>query len=131
MISNKKVIAPNWSTFLPVLCWFKKKHSHHLETAARKREVWVGMLGSFRGQYFCLEEHRPLLPPLVAALACDEFAGPIYASLRPGNTASFEEMLQRLQTVDNTMSDLTGPRFEPQTSRSRDERVAICHYSFY
>ena len=25
--------------------------------------------------------------------------------------------------VDNTVSDLTGPKFEPQTSRSRDERV--------
>ena len=32
-------------------------------------------------------------------------------------------MLQRWRAVDNTVSDLTGPRFEPQTSRSRDERV--------
>ena len=45
------------------------------------------------------------------------------ASLRPGNTAPFEEMLQRWRAVGNTVSDLTGPRFEPQTSRSRDERV--------
>ena len=28
-----------------------------------------------------------------------------------------------LITVGNTVFDLTGPRFEPQTSRSRDERV--------
>ena len=57
------------------------------------------------------------------AEACNELAGPISASLRPGNTAPFEEMLQRWRAVGNTVSDLTGPRFEPQTSRSRDERV--------
>ena len=32
-------------------------------------------------------------------------------------------MLQRWRAVGNTVSDLTGPRFEPQTPRSRDERV--------
>ena len=57
------------------------------------------------------------------AEACNELAGPISASLRPGNTAPFEEMSQRWQAVGNTVSNLTGPRFEPQTSRSRDERV--------
>ena len=40
-----------------------------------------------------------------------------------GNTAPFEEMLQRWQAVGNTVSNLTGPRFEPRTSRFRDERV--------
>ena len=40
-----------------------------------------------------------------------------------GNTAPFEEMLQRWRDVGNTLSDLTGPRFEPQTSHSRDKRV--------
>ena len=43
--------------------------------------------------------------------------------MRPGNTALFEEMLQRWRAVGNTVSDLTGPSFEPLTSRSRDERV--------
>ena len=43
--------------------------------------------------------------------------------LRPVNRASFEEMSQRWRVVGNTVSDLTGPRFESQTSRSRDERV--------
>ena len=43
--------------------------------------------------------------------------------LRPGNTASFKEMSQRWQAIGNTVLDLTGPRFEPQTSRSRDEGV--------
>ena len=32
-------------------------------------------------------------------------------------------MLQRWRTVDNTVPDLTGPRFELQTSRFGDERV--------
>ena len=57
------------------------------------------------------------------AEACNELAGPISASLRPGNTAPFEEMSQRWRAVGNTVSDLTGPRFEPHTSRSRDKRV--------
>ena len=34
----------------------KNKKSHHLETAAREREVWVGMLRSLGGRH-------PLLPP--------------------------------------------------------------------
>ena len=36
---------------------------------------------------------------------------------------TFEEMSQRWRAVGSTVSDLTGPRFEPQTSRSRDECV--------
>ena len=40
-----------------------------------------------------------------------------------GNTAPFQEMLQRWRAVGNTVSYLTGPRFEPPTSRFRDERV--------
>ena len=39
------------------------------------------------------------------------------------NTAPFEEMLQRWRAVGNTVFDLTGPRFEPQTSHSRCERA--------
>ena len=57
------------------------------------------------------------------AKACNKLAGPISASLRPGNTAPFEVISQRWRAVGNTVSDFTGPRFEPQTSRSRDERV--------
>ena len=44
-------------------------------------------------------------------------------SLRPGSTASFEEMLQQWRAVADTTSDLSGPRFEPQISLSTDERV--------
>ena len=40
-----------------------------------------------------------------------------------GNTALFEVMSQRWRAIDNTVSDLTGVRFEPQTSHSRDESV--------
>ena len=32
-------------------------------------------------------------------------------------------MLQQWRVVGNTMFDLTGPRYEPQTSRYGDERV--------
>ena len=39
-----------------------------------------------------------------------------------GNTAPFEKMWQQWRTVGNTVSALTGPRFEPQTSSSKDER---------
>ena len=45
--------------------------------------------------------------------------------MRLGSTASFEEMSQRGRDVGNTVSNLTGPRFEPLTSRSRDERVTV------
>ena len=51
--------------------------------------------------------------------------GSIFASLRPGNTASFEETSQRWRAVGNTESDLTGPRFEPRNSRSRNERGTV------
>ena len=37
-------------------------------------------------------------------LACNEFTGPISASLRPGNTALFEKMLQGWRAVGNTVS---------------------------
>ena len=49
--------------------------------------------------------------------------GPIFTSLRPSNTVPFEEMSQRWQVLGHTVFNLTGLRFEPQTSRSRDRRV--------
>ena len=56
---------------------------------------------------------------------CNELAGHFSASLRCGNTASFKEMSQRWRAVGSTVSDLTGPRFKPLTSRSRDELVTV------
>ena len=44
-------------------------------------------------------------------------------SLRLKNTALFKKMSQRWQAVGNTVFDLIDLSFEPQTSRSRDERV--------
>ena len=41
----------------------------------------------------------------------------------PGNTVPFKSILQRWRAVDNTVSNLTGPRFEPQTFLSRNERI--------
>ena len=52
---------------------------------------------------------------------CNEFVG-ITASMRLCNTAFFE-MLQQCRAIGNTASNLTGPRFEPHTSRFKDERV--------
>ena len=57
--------------------------------------------------------------------ACNEFVGPISASLCPSNTASFEEMSKRWRTIGDTVLNSTSLRFEPQTSRSRDERITI------
>ena len=66
---KKKVIAPNWSTFLRVLCWSQKNKSHRLETAARKRAVWRGVLaGLGGGKIFVWGVPPPFAPPLVAAL---------------------------------------------------------------
>ena len=53
----------------------------------------------------------------------NEFAVLISASLRPGNTAPFEEMPQQRRAVGTTVSELPGPRFELQTFRTRDECV--------
>ena len=41
--------------------------------------------------------------------------------MRLGNTSFVEEMLHRADIV----SDLTGPRFEPQNSRIRDKRATV------
>ena len=65
----------------------------------------------------CAVDLNPSLYLMCYAEACNEFAVPISVSLRLGNTALFEEMLQQWQAVGNTVSDLTGPRFEPLTSR--------------
>ena len=49
--------------------------------------------------------------------------GPIFALLRSDDTAVFEETSPWKRAVGNTVSNLTGRRFEPRTSRSRDERA--------
>ena len=73
--------------------------------------------------YQSIKKSNLLLNWLYYAKASNELARPIPASFRPGNTSPFEKMLQRWRAVGSTVSDLTGRRFEPQTSRSRDERI--------
>ena len=57
------------------------------------------------------------------AKACSKFPGPFSALLRPVNAAPSEEMLQQWRAVGNTEPNLTGPRFELHTYRSRDKSV--------
>ena len=57
------------------------------------------------------------------AKECNKLAAPITASSRPGDIGPFEETSQAWRAIGNTMYDLTGPRFETQTTRPRDERV--------
>ena len=54
---------------------------------------------------------------------CKELTVPLSVALYLGNTARFEKMSQRWRAVGNTVSDLTSPRLEPQTSSSIDKRV--------
>ena len=61
---------------------------------------------------------------------CNEFTEPISASLGPYNTFPFKEMSQRCRVFGNTVPDLTGPRFEPLTFRSRDEHVTAHYFIF-
>ena len=60
---------------------------------------------------------------LYCAEACNELAGPISASLRWAT----QLLLKKCRSVGNTVVDVTNPRFEPQTSRSRDERFTVCY----
>ena len=60
---------------------------------------------------------------LYYAEACNEFVGSVFASWHPGNTTLFKEILQRWRAVGDTVFDLTGPIFEPKTSRFKDVRV--------
>ena len=61
---------------------------------------------------------------LYYAVVCEELVGSISTLLHSGSTAGpSEEMSQWLQDFGNSMSDLTDPRFKPQTSYSRKERV--------
>ena len=59
---KKKVIAPIWSTFFRVLCWFPKKKATILKLPQEKGKLG-GHAGQFGGgQNFCSGERHPLLP---------------------------------------------------------------------
>ena len=56
------------------------------------------------------------------AEACNELARPIFASLLPGSTAPFEEMLQRWRAVGNTVFGLTRGGVEDTTFKAKDSK---------
>ena len=74
-------------------------------------------------QNFLQIKSNLLLYLLYYAEARNEFVGLISVSLCLGETAPFEEMSRQWRAVGDIMSDLTGPRFEPQTFRYRHERT--------
>ena len=47
------------------------------------------------------------------------------------NTAPFEEMLQWWRAIGNTVSDLTGHRFEPETLRSNTIALPLDQLASY
>ena len=56
---------------------------------------------------------------------CNKFAGPMFASLRRGNTAPFEEMSQEYRDRGNTVSDLIGTRFKPHTPAAKTDTLPL------
>ena len=66
LISKKKRSSRQFGLFFSEFYVDLKKipkKSHYLETVARKRGVWVGMLGILGGQNFCLGGTAPFCPP--------------------------------------------------------------------
>ena len=107
------------------LSHFQRKYLPSSETADKRQpmdylQINKGLLWSTISQNQIFDYTRCIRPKRVLS-----WRDPIFASLHPGNTARFKEMLQRWRAVGNTVSDLTGPRFEPQTSRSKDKRVTV------
>ena len=77
-------------------------------------------------------------PPLLKILRTLLVGEAHFCVMRSGKTAPFEEMLQRWRAVGNIVPDLTGPRLELQTSRSKDKRGtaqptgrSVCYYQYY
>ena len=58
-------------------------------------------------------------------------AHPRIIAFAAGSTVPFDEIPHGWRAVGNAVSDLTGPRFKPQTSRSRDERVTARPTGWY
>ena len=110
-VNSLKVVAAHRSTtvctfFEPFETFFPINLRHHVKVQL-------------------LYKSNLLLDWLYYAEAFNEFAMPISASLRLGNTDSFGEMSLRREAVGNTVSDLTGLRFEAQTSRSRNKGIMV------
>ena len=114
MLDSSPVILRDW---IFSLVYVKMKLGILIATKIKKKAKY------FTSILIQETKSNALLYSLYYTDACNEFAGPISTSLRPGNTASFEEMSRRWKAVGNTVSNLTSPRIEPHTYRSRDERV--------
>ena len=78
---------------------------------------------SFRWQIVQIKSIQSSLNLMYYVVGCSEFVGPIFSSMRPGITVPSKEMSQPWRAVHKTVPDLTGQRFEPQTSLSRDQNV--------
>ena len=57
--------------------------------------------------------------------ACNEFVGPISASLRSEQHSFFWRNVKAVANHWRHCAQFASLRFEPQTSRSRDERITI------
>ena len=76
--------------------------------------------------YFCITLIKNNINQNLSLCVTTKHVKSLRAHLRVialGNSAPFQEMMQRWRAVGDTVSDLTHPRFELLTSRSRDNRV--------
>ena len=73
--------------------------------------IEVSCVVSFKSTLFLVKDcFIPIKSFIVLAEACSEFAGPIPASIRQGNTAP-NKTSQRRRAIGNTLSDLTDRDF--------------------
>ena len=100
---------------------------HFWSTNRPQKHQKRAILHTFQANWGLQPPPAPSLATLLLSLyslyyakVCNKFTGPVFAILRPGNTAPIKEMSQRRRAV----STLTGTRFELQTFYSVDERVA-------
>ena len=65
------------------------------------------------------------LHSLYYAVACNEFCGAHVRDIAPGQHSSFRGNVAAVANCWQHCVRFDRPRFEPQTSRSRDERVTL------
>ena len=80
---------------------------------------------SFRRQIVQIKSIKFSLNLLYHVEGCSEFVGPTFSSMHPGITVPSQEMSQRWRAVHNTVPDLTGQRFEPQTSSLQTKTLLL------
>ena len=85
----------------------------------QRRSPWVRYLSSYLNQIQIFHYTRCITPKRVTSLRDPS------SHHCAGSTALFEEIRSGGGAVGNIVSDLTGSKFKPQTSRFRDERVTV------